>query len=258
MPIFFFTHLVKVSRRQDEYPNLQMNRCGTIGVEECTIPQSRVEAQSSNLRLAGKRFLRAMRNDPTAWMLLAANIAPVVVILKRGEPVAAMLVVYWLQLMIIGFWTIPKIILVARAASLFWVPAFVLGYLALVNMFGFVAGGLLDDQMRGSVWVQEFKLTNYVLEGAGFFLSHGLSFAVNFIRNREYEGSKPEEQLVQPFTRALPMWCAALIGGFIGGFFTSATIAFVLVFPVKLALDLLGHFFEHSSRAMAAHPGGAG
>jgi hypothetical protein len=43
----------------------------------------------------------------------------------------------------------------------------------------------------------------------------------------------------------MPMWLAALVGGIIGGFFNTAAVAVVFVLPVKLALDLLGHFAEH-------------
>ena len=54
-----------------------------------------------------------------------------------------------------------------------------------------------------------------------------------------------EKQLGQPILRAMPMWIAALVGGLIGGFFNTATIAVLCVVPVKLILDLLGHFNEH-------------
>ena len=48
------------------------------------------------------------------------------------------------------------------------------------------------------------------------------------------------------------MWVAAIIGGFIGGFFNSAAFAVLFVLPMKIVLDLLGHFAEHG---MLAIPG---
>jgi hypothetical protein len=53
----------------------------------------------------------------------------------------------------------------------------------------------------------------------------------------------------------MPMWLAALVGGIIGGFFNTAAVAVVFVLPVKLALDLLGHFIEHGVFAEFEKPG---
>ena len=49
----------------------------------------------------------------------------------------------------------------------------------------------------------------------------------------------------KPILRAMPMWIAAVVGGSAGGFLNTAAVAVVFVLPVKLVLDLLGHFVEH-------------
>ena len=49
----------------------------------------------------------------------------------------------------------------------------------------------------------------------------------------------------RPFFRAMPMWIAAIIGGFVGGFLNSAAFAVLFVLPMKVFLDLVGHFAEH-------------
>jgi len=186
-----------------------------------------------------------LRNDPTAIMLIVANIYPVIELLVKKEPVGSLLVVYWIQLMIIGFWNAVKLAVIARWKALLFIPIFLLMYLSIVNFFGILVGSLIDDQMQGTVWHESFSLWNYGVTSAVFFVNHGLSFWLNFIKGREYETISWENQLGKPILRATPMWIAALVGGIIGGFLNSAAWALFLVLPVKLTLDVLGHFVEH-------------
>jgi len=176
---------------------------------------------------------------------VVANIVPVINLAVKGEPIGSLLIIYWLQMIIIGFWNIIKLIVIGRWAALLYVPMFGITYMAIVNIFGFIAGGLLDDQMRGTAWVQDFSLWNYWVPTLMFFASHGYSFYFNFLVRREDETTSWEQQMGQPFMRAMPMWVAAIIGGFIGGFFNSAAFAVLFVLPMKIVLDLLGHFVEH-------------
>lgn len=190
-----------------------------------------------------------MREDPVAVLLVLANIAILVGVVKDGEPLGAILVIYWMQLMIIGFWNIPKIIILARWFSILLVPAFLAMYFGLLNMFGFIVGGLLDDQMRGTEWHENFSLANYTWEGLMFFGVHGFSFVFHFLRGREFENvsqSDIEIQIAKPMIRVFPMWMAALIGGVFGAIFKTAAGAVVFILPVKTALDVWGHLWEHA------------
>lgn len=205
----------------------------------------------SDIRTFFRRFPGLFRNDYSAVMLVFANIFPVIDMLWRGDPVGSILVIYWIQMMIIGFWTCVKLIVIARWRAFLIVPMFVLMYLSIVNIFGIIAGAMLDDQMQGTAWHQNFSLWYYWVPALLFFATHGLSFWENFIGGREYEKIKWDTQMGKPILRAMPMWIAALLGGIIGGFFNTAAIAVVFVLPVKLALDLLGHFAEHGMLGFA-------
>ena len=199
----------------------------------------------SDIRTFIGRSPGLFRNDYSAVMLVVANIFPVIDMLWKGDPVGSILVIYWMQMMIIGFWTCVKLVVIARLRALLLVLMFVLMYLSIVNIFGIIAGTMLDDQMQGTAWHQNFSLWNYWVPALLFFATHGLSFWENFVGSREYEKIKWDTQMGKPILRAMPMWIAALVGGIIGGFFNTAAVAVVFVLPVKLALDLLGHFAEH-------------
>jgi hypothetical protein len=187
------------------------------------------------------------RNDYTAVMLVVANVYPVIDMLWKGEPIGSILVIYWIQMMIIGFWTCARLIVIARWKALLFIPMFLLMYLSIVNIFGIMAGAMLDDQMRGTEWVENFSLWNYAAPALLFFATHGLSFWENFIGHREDQKVTWERQIGKPILRAMPMWVAALAGGFIGGFFNTAAVAALFVLPVKTALDVFGHFVEHDA-----------
>jgi len=199
----------------------------------------------SDIRSFFRRLPGLFRNDYSAVMLVVANIVPVIDMMIKGDPVGSILVIYWMQMMIIGFWNIVKLIVITRWRALLMVPMFVLMYLSIVNIFGIIAGAMLDDQMQGTEWHQHFSLWNYWVPALLFFAAHGLSFWENFIGGREYEKIAWDTQMGKPILRAMPMWLAVLFGGIIGGFFNTAAVAVVFVLPVKLALDLLGHFAEH-------------
>ncbi len=205
----------------------------------------RWDVMASDIRALFLGLPRRFRNDSSAVMLVVANIYPVIEMALEGEPVGSILVIYWIQLMIIGFWNVVKLVAIARWKALLIVPMFLAMYLSVVNFFGIVAGALLDDQMRDTAWLQQFSLWNYWVPATLFFASHGLSFWQNFIRGREYRMIKWDAQMGKPILRAMPMWMAAIAGAFIGGWLGSAAVAVLFVLPVKLSLDLVGHFTEH-------------
>lgn len=203
----------------------------------------------SDIRTFFSRLPGLFRNDYSAVMLVFANLLPVMDMLWKGDPVGSILVIYWIQMMIIGFWACLKLAVIGRWRALLYVPIFLVMYLSIVNFFGILAGAMLDDQMQGTEWHQNFSLWNYWLPALLFFAAHGLSFYENFIGGREYEKIAWDTQLGKPILRVMPMWLAVLVGGIIGGFFHTAAVAVIFVLPVKLALDLIGHFAEHGMLA---------
>lgn len=192
-----------------------------------------------------RRLLRVIRGDPTAILLIAANVYPVIELAIRGEPIASIMVVYWMQMLVIGFWYSMRLAVIARWKAVFLVPMFLLMYLSIVNIFGIMVGGMLDDSLRGTEWHDSFSLWNYAMPAAVFFLTHGVSFFVNFIRGREFEDASWEDQMGRPLLRAVPMWLATMAGAFVGALVGTWAVVVFFTLPVKLALDVLGHLISH-------------
>ena len=72
----------------------------------------------SDIRTFSRRLPGLFRNDYSAVMLVVANIVPVIDMLIKGDPVGSILVIYWMQMMIIGFWTCVKLVVIARWRAL--------------------------------------------------------------------------------------------------------------------------------------------
>jgi hypothetical protein len=190
------------------------------------------------------RIASSLRRDVTAVALLVVNLWTVIHVVAGGHPFAAVLIVYWMQMAIIGLWAIPKIVLTAGKRSMLPVTLVLLGYLPLVYIFGLIAGGLIDNQMQGAEW--RFSIQDFAFDGIAFLLSHGLSFFVMYVRRGHPSAEDAMNLVVLPYMRAAPMTFVALVGGFIAAFFDSATALAWVVVPVKIWLDLAGHAIEHA------------
>jgi hypothetical protein len=192
--------------------------------------------------------------DPTAALLVVANLVPAVDLVRHGEPLGVLLVIYWMQLVTIGFWNIPKLIIIARWMALVYVPVFIIMYLQMLAFFAFIAFGLLEDQLRGTAWMDEFSVWDYWLPTALFFTAHGASFFMNYLGHREWEEQSVEDHVLGVLRRIFPMSLAAFVGGFLGSIFTNAAIAALFVLPVKVLLDVAAHRAERGPPSNRRRP----
>ena len=81
---------------------------------------------------------------------------------------------------------------------------------------------------------------------AALFTSHGVSFAVNFIARREYEGETVTGLMSAPYRRIIVMHLTIIFGGWILLALKSPVPALALSILLKLAVDLGAHRREHS------------
>lgn len=174
---------------------------------------------------------------------------PIIAFAVSRQPIAAILVVYWLQLMIIGFFNAVKLAYMARWLSILVVPMFCVIYFGLLDTVGLIAKGMVGEQMQGSDWYRPVSSGNYAWHGALFFIAHGFSFYYFFIRCAEYKRAESEDvqrQLVKALLRVIPMWLVALVGAVITLLLRTPNLAVLLMVPAKILLDVLGHRLEHA------------
>jgi len=205
------------------------------------------------------------------FSLLVANGVILVVTLASDRGYFAPLVVFWLEALVLGFYNIGKMLVVATRgepfgrwgrfenafAAGFWVLASVVFFAVELGGFvlgvGFLIGALpaLFDRDAGGLAVLEALQDNGSLIFAGVAVvavSHGISFVANFLGRREYRRTNLLVLLVAPYLRIL-----GLLGAITAAFAvalalhslrlaTAFTVGLVLI---KTLVDLVTHLLEH-------------
>ncbi len=207
--------------------------------------------------------------------LIAANLIPLYGVLILGWNVFAIMCLYWLENLTIGFFNILRMVAAAQPRSgVEWRRALVHPALFMVHygmaclIYGlFVVFLFAGDLMPGpedtdppgdagqALLVFAGRLFTpsscylgvQILKGfSGLVLSHGISFVVNFIGRGEFRRVSPGELEWRPYGRVLVLHVALLVGGpivMITGAYAMGVAVLVLV---KIGLDVRLHWNERT------------
>lgn len=209
------------------------------------------------------RFLGA--TDPAAWTrpsvvaLILANLVPVFGVLVLGWEVFPLLFLFWSENVIVGVFNVLKMLLAAPenplgwAAKLFMIPFFCVHY----GMFTFVHGvfvvGLFGGQFRQGAHFPNGELFWRILQEnhlgwaiLGLAVSHGISFATNYLGNGEYKRASLPVLMQQPYGRIVVLHLTILGGGFLMAALHSPAAGLLLLVALKTVLDLRGHLKERA------------
>jgi hypothetical protein len=184
--------------------------------------------------------------------LIGANLIPLIGVLFFRWDLASVMILYWAESAVIGFYTVLKMAIVGRFAALFAAPFFVGhfgGFMAVHFLFiyllfvrGITATGPRPEAaeaLRG-IFVPLAKPL------AAMFLSHGVSFVSNFIERREYAGTTMTALMTAPYKRIVVMHLAIIFGGWVILLLKSPVPALALFVLLKTALDFTAHQREHA------------
>ncbi|HVZ80183.1 MAG TPA: DUF6498-containing protein [bacterium] len=205
--------------------------------------------------------------DPSTLFLLAANLIPLLGVLFWSWDLFLLMMLYWSETAIIGFWHILRMALEAKIFALFLVPFF------CVHFGGFMAGHFiflmaLFGKGRG-IEVHSVKdYVDHILIGANLwipflalFLSHGISFFLNYLKPKMDQdfGLAPSSQRMDqdpvgmmsaPYRRVIVMHMTLLFGGFLSMALHMDKPAFFLMVALKTFVDL----GAHTRKNFAGHP----
>jgi hypothetical protein len=190
--------------------------------------------------------------SPSGLALIAANLVPLAGVLFFGWDLASVIVLFWAESAVIGFYTALKMAVVGKVAALAMVPFFI-GHFG-----GFMAGHFLliyELFVRGAFATGPAPAARVALSAifaplwpslAALFISHGVSFVDNFLGRREYAGTTMKALMVAPYNRILVMQIALIFGGWLILLLKSTVPALALLIVFKTALDFTAHQKEHS------------
>jgi Family of unknown function (DUF6498) len=189
----------------------------------------------------------------SALSLIVANLLPIGGVLVLDWKLSDIMVLYWAESAVIGFWNVIKLAIVGKWLALFVAPFFVGhfgGFMAghFLFIYYFFVRGIDAGGPEPGVWnalVDVFVPLQSAL--VGLFVSHGVSFFNNFLGRREYVGIKTKEQMHEPYKRIMIMHITLLIGGFLALLLQTPQPALLLLIILKTGADLRAHLREHNA-----------
>jgi hypothetical protein len=192
--------------------------------------------------------------------LVAANVIPLVGVLALGWDLYGVMVLYWAENSIIGFFNVLKMLRIGGAEAVPRAAFFCVHYgIFMMVHFVFVTqmfGGPSDVLVAGLDGVIA-ALRPVAGALAATFISHGISFYVNFLRGREYQRTTVEQQMMAPYQRMVVLHVTLIAGGWIIMTVGTPVGALVVFVVLKTVVDALAHLRERHRAAIVAPATGA-
>jgi Family of unknown function (DUF6498) len=203
-------------------------------------------------------------------VLVLVNLLPLAGVLLLDWDVAALMVLYWSENLVLGFYTLLKMLVVSPLGALGMGTFFAIHYGGFCAVHGlFIASILLDagiDPMPDEPWplflvfpqllvnvvrqVLEYAPPEWLFAFAALYVSHGVSFVVNFLFGRERDELSLKQLMSAPYGRIVLLHIAILLGGFAVMSLGQPVAMLAVLVLLKLGLDVGLHLREH--RALAA------
>ncbi len=192
-------------------------------------------------------------SSPSTVMLILANLIPVAGTVFFGWRLGDVMVLYWAESAVIGFYNLCKLAVIDRWLALFTGTFFIAhfgAFMAVHFLFIwtlFVKG--LDYSGGGDLGEVARHFVGLWPALAALLLSHGISFFINFIGRREYLGRSSRDQMSEPYSRIVFMHITLIFGGGLALLLGSPAPVILLVIAVKVVVDVRGHIRERSPNA---------
>lgn len=210
--------------------------------------------------------------------LTVANLVPLVGVLFLGWDAAAIVLLYWIENLIVGFFNILRMLLVKVESrskllqKLFMIPFFCVhfgGFCAVHGFFllAFFKIGSPDEAMApNDVWLGPFiflqLLYSVVMQlwhsrpsglewpAVGLFVSHGISFITNFINGQQYLAQKMGDIMMRPYKRIVLMHVAIIVGGLLVMKLGSPVALLCVLIFLKIGMDIWLHAKSHRAASL--------
>jgi hypothetical protein len=188
---------------------------------------------------------------------MAANALPLIAVLWMGWDVFPVVLLYWLENVVVGAFNVLRMVW-ARPddigrwiGKLFLIPFFVFHY----GMFTAIHGIFVFALFGGPGSVESFSPSvamvwqalaehGVVLIAGALVLSHGFSFAWNYLGRREYRRATLEALMHQPYARVIVLHITIIAGGFVILSLGSPVTGLVLLVALKSTVDVKAHLKE--------------
>ena len=220
--------------------------------------------------------LKGVKADISIIALVAANIVPLVGAVWFDWDVFVIVLLYWAENVIVGFYNILKMALahvehpIGHLPKLFMIPFFTVHYGGFAAVHGLFVMGLLGSGFEGAMegpgggpgsWPCVFvfleMLINVVITAYSMIpnqvrlallvlvVSHGISFVYNYLYKGEYKKASLQKLMGAPYGRVVVLHLAILFGAFISLALGSPAGVLILLVVIKTFIDLKLHVRSH-------------
>jgi hypothetical protein len=193
--------------------------------------------------------------SPSVLALIGANLIPLAGVQLLGWDLGEVMVLFWAESAVIGFWNVIKLAIVGKWLALLVAPFFIGhfgGFMAghFLFIYYFFVRGLNAAGPDPGASVALLELFTPLWPAlVALFISHGVSFYTNYLGAREYLRTDVKTQMGEPYKRIIVMHITIIAGGFLTMLFRAPEAAVLLLIILKTAADLYAHRKEHARRA---------
>ncbi|HYF05183.1 MAG TPA: DUF6498-containing protein [Patescibacteria group bacterium] len=187
-------------------------------------------------------------HDSAAWFLVAANLIPIAGVIFFSWSLTQIMLLYWLETAIIGFYTIIKMLLQAGIFALFHIVFFMVHFGMFMGGHFMGIGAILTINTPNNSWdyMSDLRMMGFI-PIAALLVSHGYSFIQNFEWPKKgTEMHAMQKSFADPYKRVILMHCVVLFGAFAVGFTGVTTAALFILVGLKILTDLYAHARKHS------------
>jgi len=218
-------------------------------------------------------ILKSKRGALSVWALIVTNLIPIGGVLFLGWDAANVVLLYWAENLIIGFYGLLRIAAMSvespieHLGKVFMIPFFTLhfgGFCAVHGLFLMLllgAGGEPEPVFQSLSWpgplvfmqllisvvahLWRTRPPEMTLPLIALFASHGISFFENYVMGGEYRAARGKDQMARPYKRIV-ITHITILAGAVPVLAFGAPVALLLVLvALKLAFDLYHHIKSH-------------
>ncbi len=197
--------------------------------------------------------------------LIAANAVPLLGVLFLGWNMFTLMLIYWIESAVIGAFNVLKMA-TARGAMktkagdavpaaaqhltrLFMIPFFIVHY------GGFMFGHLIfilvlfGGGFPGAMGAPRELISDIIWAVAtalfALIISHGISFATNYIGSGEYKRASLDQLMAAPYKRIIVMHITIIASGFVFALLPFSVVPLMILIALKTLIDVKSHKKEH-------------
>lgn len=198
-------------------------------------------------------------------VLVLVNLLPVAGVLLFDWDVGALMVLYWSENLVIGAYTIIKMLLVSPVGGIFSSLFFLIHFGGFCAVHGlFISILLLDHDPglgQGLNWpfflvfvellvqvvrgVLSYAPPEWMLAFAALWLSHGVSLVQNFLVGGERYRVGINKLMSAPYARIVILHITIIVGGFAVMALGENILMLLMLVALKLGVDIALHRREH-------------